>query len=239
MSVTVKSTTGTQITVAAITMALPAFVVNPGNGDTIVVCQAWFLSSSSNTAAPTDSAGNTYTRVNPSDIIWGAFTGVTMWKAENIIGGSSFIVTVRMAVNACTQAAVARCITYTLPSSNRGDATTNQTNGTTSATTAAPGPGGGQPNSVYIACVSDGQTDPASYTSPPGWTNASNQLNNSSSQDIGTVDKVILDQQLPTGVWTGPNTSFGAYGAIIASFAGPYLTSYVTGRWPGVMRRIT
>lgn len=234
----VKSTAGGQSTVAALTLALPAFAVNPANGDCIVVCQSWFRAGSENSAAPTDTFGNTYTRVNAADLIFGAFIGMAMWKAENIIGGASFVVTTRVATNPSTIASVARCLTRQLQASSAGDVTTNQTSGTTSATTAASGAAGGVPNSIYIACVSDGQTDPASYTPSPSWNDrGTNQPNNSSSQDLGTQDFTSLDQAFRTAVWTGPNSAFNAYGAIIASFMGPFPTVYVGG--DGVGRRLT
>lgn len=231
----VKSVAASQITVSAGSIALPAFGVNPANGDTIVVCQAWFSSTAGLTSsAPTDTAGNTYTRVGAADLTWGANLYLAMWKAENIVGGSAFVITLHVS-NSSTIAGVARCLTAALKSAYALDGTTNQVSGTSSATTAASGPSGGRPNAIYIACVTDGQTDPASFTPEPGWNDrGANQTNNGTSQDLGTQDFVSGDPGVRTGTWTGPNTTFGAYGAMIASFAGPPPVAYASG---GVIRR--
>lgn len=75
-------------------LALPAFAVDPVNGDTIVVMSAIY-SSAAAAQAPTDNFGNTYVQIGSTirQSVWNSNTGFALWYAKNIVGGSSFVVT--------------------------------------------------------------------------------------------------------------------------------------------------
>jgi hypothetical protein len=96
-------------------LALPAFAVNPSNGDTIIVVYAMY-GTANNQAAPTDTGGNTYTQVGTEVSHSGVPRFLGLWYTHNITGGSSFVVTGHLTANSY-QTAVAWLV--------RGDRTYN------------------------------------------------------------------------------------------------------------------
>ena len=83
--------------------ALPAFASDPQAGDTIVVGLASWDPAA--IVAPTDSAGNAYTLIgtiaSPANIT------VSLWVAQNILGGAAFVVTNHQSASSSTTDAVA------------------------------------------------------------------------------------------------------------------------------------
>lgn len=77
---------------------LPAFAVNPSNGDLIVVGVSVFNRGAA-TVAVTDTAGNTYTRVGGPLLDNAGIPGtIALFYAQNITGGSTFRVTLTLSV---------------------------------------------------------------------------------------------------------------------------------------------
>jgi hypothetical protein len=97
MSILIRDVQQATHSAGANTLTLPPFAVNPVNGDTILVAYATW-SSINNQAAPTDPAGNPYTRVG-TEVVHGVPEILGLWYAHNIVGGSSFAVTGRLIGN--------------------------------------------------------------------------------------------------------------------------------------------
>src|SRR5882672_2989565 len=73
----------------------PAFVTDPVNGDTIVVLVSAFNGTAPVHQAPTVTGGTaTFTQIGSTLVVpLSATTNISMWRAENVTGGSNFIVT--------------------------------------------------------------------------------------------------------------------------------------------------
>lgn len=101
-------------------LAMGAFASDPVNGDVIIVGSSVYTDAAGG-QAPTDSAGNTYVRVGTAVLqsVGNPNTGLALWAAYNITGGSSFVVTDHTKNNA--HAAVAWCLTGADASPYNGD----------------------------------------------------------------------------------------------------------------------
>lgn len=92
--------------------ALPAFANNPGTGDTVIVGYA--LSDFTVQTAPlvpTDNFGNTYVQIGTTQNGTGGWNiAVLLFASFNVVGGSSFVVTVKPGVGSVQSYGVAWCL---------------------------------------------------------------------------------------------------------------------------------
>lgn len=197
--------------------ATGAFATSPVSGDTIIVFCAAGGSSTHN--APTDSTGlNTYTQIGTSQVIGTFSETLSVWKCENITGGSSFIVTGNL-VSARPLTVIAWCLQgANTPTSYNGDTaaalnagSANPDTGTTSPAPAA--------NSFFVAGVitEDGNNAEAAGS---GWEyiTGSTQSDNTSFQDLYTEELTSpnTSSSAQNGTFTGASTPWAAR---VASFA--------------------
>lgn len=212
------------------TVALPAFAVNPVNGDTIVVVVSAYVNAPQ---TPTDSRGNTYTQLgvrNDSGLY------CAIYSSENIVGGSAFVVS---SPGANSHGAVAYCLHNVEPSSSTGDIVTTANAG---AGSGAAGPTVIVPvaNSIFIAglihqggTIADGGS---------GWNAIANGFTSgclTRARGDFTQAKIATQYKIASTVQTGAWTSTGqAWGAVIASFKPKSHTINVAsgegGRFPAV-----
>ena len=89
---------------ATSSLAANAFSANPATGDLIVclVSTVKFSGEAPAHNACTDTAANAYTQIGTTlqfSLSWGAGLSLSMWRAENIIGGANFQVTAHAAAD--------------------------------------------------------------------------------------------------------------------------------------------
>ncbi len=97
MAITILDVQQATHNAASNTLALPAFAVDPSNGDTIIVAYSTWTTTG-NQVAPTDSAGNTYTQIG-TEVVHSKPEIISLWYAHNVVGGSSFVVTGHVTTN--------------------------------------------------------------------------------------------------------------------------------------------
>lgn len=91
MAITIRDVQQATHNAGSNTLALPAFAVDPSNGDTIIVAYSTWTTTG-NQLAPTDSAGNTYTQIG-TEVVNSQPEILSLWYSHNVVGGTSFVVT--------------------------------------------------------------------------------------------------------------------------------------------------
>lgn len=205
--------------------ATGAFATNPVSGDTIVVFYG--VGGTDTHQAPTDSASNTYTQIGTTQDTTGTFhTQMSVWKSENITGGSSFTVTGHL-LGGHAFTVIAWCLSgAATPSSYNAD-----TVGAVNAGSANPASGTSTPapaaNSFFIAgaCTEDGNN---ACTAGSGWefVTGSTQTDDTTFQDLYTEELTgtNVSSSAQNGQFTASSTAWAARVASFAPAAGAAIT---------------
>lgn len=194
----------------------PAFAVNPISGDTVAVAMSSWISGGLTHQAPTDSQSNTYTQIGTTQAGTSGAFQLSLWRAENITGGASFIVTAHVSVSASVTV-IAVCLTgANTPTSYNGDTVAATATTTTPASgTSSPAPAA---NSYFLAAMTKGATNIP--TAGSGWqffTN-STQTDNVTFQDLYVEESAATSSAAMDGTF-GTLASAENWLVRVASFA--------------------
>jgi hypothetical protein len=202
---------------------LSAFPIYPRSGDLIAVAESV---QNQALAAPTDSAGNTYTLVASSSFGSSPSYAVGLYYAKNIVTTSSFAVTLNagggsgeyLSGEAFDYTGIAASTTLQAASAN------NSVFGGASTAVTSLSAAGQYTNELYLGAMT---FDASSATASPetGWTNELSLGNTGASQALYVEDIATTTiMSSAAAIWTASTST--NYGAVIGIFNAPYLPGY-------------
>jgi hypothetical protein len=217
--------------------ACPAFGVNPVTGDTIVVWMSSFVVAGTTHQAPTDSVGtNTYTQIGATQILGTSDVQLSCWRAENITGGASVVVTGHLAA-AVTVTVIAVCLSgaQTPTSYNADTVSAGQISANPASGASTPAPAA---NSYFMAGTT-GNGSSAATTAGSGWTYYTNssQTDNVTFQDLYIEELTTsTSSSVQNGQFTAASSGWVARVVSVAPLVTP--TAYVGSRRLALQQRM-
>ena len=156
-------------------------------GDLVVVAVSSWNSSTSQVSSVTDNKGNAYTRV--VDVAGAANEPLSIWYAKNVVGGSSFAVTVNVSTASSLTTAIHEY--HGLSGTAPLDLYADQTGSGTSASSGLTGVTTSSSELIFGAFNYDDAYTSNALTPAAGFTSRQSLQDNNNYEALYTIDKVV------------------------------------------------